>query len=93
MKNGDKIRELLHQKIRAAKTAAKKAEYTIPLEARYSIRMSIKEVKQILALLPCKTCGGTNQIPEKAKGCNCVYCKAGLDDCQVKASCPNCSGG
>jgi len=38
----------------------------------------------------CKTCGDSKEIPEKSAGCQCVYCKEGLDDCQIKVPCPDC---
>ncbi len=63
MNNTDKIRELLQRRINAAKYKAEKTDdYIIPLEDRWLIRMSIKEVKAILAILPCETCEGLSQI-------------------------------
>ena len=76
-----KIRQLLQQKINAAKWAAKRADdYIIPLEDRYIVKMSIKEAIAILDLLP-------SQPPEKKDPpCNflrwCEWRKYGnCEDC------------
>ena len=67
MDNTNKIRELLKKKIVAARNAALHTnDYMIPLERRYLIKMSIRELKQILALFVrekkwiCKECGNNN---------------------------------
>lgn len=39
---------------------------------------------------PCAACGGSGEIPERPKNCQCVYCKNGLDDCQITILCPKC---
>jgi hypothetical protein len=63
MDNADKIRKLLKQRINAAKRAAKRTnDFMIPLEDRHIVKMSIKEAKLILALLPCETCDDTGQV-------------------------------
>lgn len=55
-----KIRQLLQKKIVAARNSAGKTDnYLIPLDSRYIISISIQELEQILAFLPCETCGGT----------------------------------
>ena len=59
MKDTDiaKIRQLLKRKIVAARNSASKTDdYLIPLDCRYIVSMSIQELEQILAHLPCPDC-------------------------------------
>ncbi len=65
MNNTTQIRQLLRRKVVAAKNVALHTnDFLIPVEDRYIISMSIQEVEQILALLPCYICGDTGYILE-----------------------------
>ena len=53
MKNTDQVRQLLNQRINAAIYKAKRTgDFLIPLEDRHIVKLSIKETKEVLALLP-----------------------------------------
>ncbi len=63
MNNTNQIRQLLRRKVVAAKNAALHTnDFSIPVEDRYIISMSIQEIEQILDLLPCETCNGTGEV-------------------------------
>jgi hypothetical protein len=81
MKNIDQIRQLLTQAEKEAQKGLMEYDNAI-----------LGTLSQIKALLPCKTCNDTGKVPEKAKGCVCAYCHAGLDGCQISIPCPNCKG-
>ena len=93
MNNTAQIRGLLQRKVVAVKNAANKTnDYIIPLNDRYMIIRSIRELKQILALLPCETCNGTGRTrlkypycPDECENCDCLTkhlpCKP-CPDCQ-----------
>lgn len=70
------IRQLLERKIVATRNSASKTDdYLIPLDSRYIVSMSIRELEQILTLLPCETCNDTGIEHCFPKGGNTIVLK------------------